>query len=72
MRKAETNMAKQSTQPIMTTVANRPTLVLHEAQPDMYVQCRTAKGEDVHVPLKSILEHFYLDMQNQLRAAKGR
>jgi hypothetical protein len=46
---------KENEKPVMTTSAGRPIKVLNTPSEDIFVQCRTAQGEDVHVPLKALV-----------------
>jgi hypothetical protein len=59
--------------PVMTTVNNRPTPVLHKlnAIDDALVQCRLASGEDVYVPLKEIYALFEKELITNIRRNVG-
>lgn len=54
--------------PQMTTLSGRPIKVLYMPDSDILVACRTAAGEDCHVPLSALFARFERDMANKIRA----
>lgn len=56
------------TKPVMTTLAGRPIKLLHAPGSDILVACRTAEGEDVHVPLTALMARIEQDIVDKLRA----
>lgn len=68
-----TTNEKQSplNQPQMTTLSGRPIKVLYMPDSDILVACRTAAGEDCHVPLSALFARFEQDMTNKIRASVG-
>jgi hypothetical protein len=55
------------TQPIMTTIGNRPAKVAHLHNIDgTYVQCKLPNGEDAYVPLREIYQQFEKELLSKL------
>jgi hypothetical protein len=61
--------------PVMTVIHTRPTKVLPAlngmGMGDVYVQCRLADGEDVHVPLRAIFELFAKEVRRRATGASA-
>jgi hypothetical protein len=60
-------MEQSPNQPVMTTMAGRPIKILHTPDASILVACRTAAGEDVHVPLMALLARMEQDIVSKLR-----
>lgn len=61
------------TQPFMSTIGNRPALVLHQLTSvhGVSIQCRLADGADVWVPLSELFRLFSEEIYQQARAQEG-
>lgn len=55
----------------MTAVSGRPIKVLNSPNEDIFVQCRTAQGEDVHVPLKALVALIEKSLAKDIRSQIG-
>lgn len=65
------NQQSPLNKPQMTVMASRPIKVLYQPDGDILVACRTAQGEDVHVPLSALFERFERDMTAKIRSQGG-
>jgi hypothetical protein len=59
-------------QPTITTMAGRPIKILYAPSGDILVACRTAAGEDVHVPFSALFSLFEQDMAAKIRQSAAR
>lgn len=56
------------THPTMTTLAGRPIKIVYQPSADILVACRTAEGDDVHVPLAALAALLAQEIASKSRA----